>query len=149
MRRLAPLLLAGFALSACASKQEAPATVSVHNDTVPEGDASLSLELLYEAKGERKVELILKMQVSGINETEKLVGEVYINGFNIEDGSTRWDGFVPPRQPQTFRVTLGIPEGNDSAKATVSLSRSLDSEVLMREELEFTVDAEGMITGPQ
>ena len=48
----------------------------------------------------------------------------------IEDGGTRWDGFVPPREPQTFRVTLRIPEGNDSASATVSLSLADKTRIL-------------------
>ena len=144
MRRLAPLLLT--CLLACAH-QEATGPVSLHADQVTEGDAQLSVELLYEPTGPRKVKLMLKMRVSGVNETEKLVGEVYIHGFNVEEGATRWDGFVPPRQPQTFEVTLAIPDGNDSATATVSLSRSHDSEVLIRQDLEFTVDAEGTISG--
>ncbi|MCA9717611.1 MAG: hypothetical protein H6713_00455 [Myxococcales bacterium] len=149
MRRFALLVLLGLGLPACANKPATPSEVSVHSETLPEGDANLTLDLLYAAKGDRKVELILKMRVSGMNETEKLVGEVYIKGFNIEDGGTRWDGFVPPREPQTFRVTLRIPEGNDSASATVSLSRSHDSSVLLREELEFTVDEAGLVSGPQ
>jgi hypothetical protein len=143
MRHLAPLLLT--CLLACAHQGPA-GPVSLYSDSVTEGEAELSLDLLYEPAGARQVTLILKMRVSGLSETQKLVGEVLMHGFNVERGSTRWDGFVPPRQPQTFEVTLGIPEDSDRASATLTLSRSHDSLVLLREELEFTVDAAGQVS---
>ena len=42
---------------------------------------------------------------------------------------------MPPRDPQTFRVVLSIPEGREEATARVMLSRSNDSNQLLREEL--------------
>jgi hypothetical protein len=143
MRRL-PLLLVLVPFLACAHKSDG-AAVSLRRETVQEDKAQLSYELSYQPKGARKVELVLKLRVSGLEETNKLVAETYIKGFNIESGSTRWDGFVPPRQPQTVRVLLSIPEGNESASATVMLSRSHDSFSLLREELSFVVDADGQV----
>lgn len=144
MKLLAVLLPA--MLVCCAHKAEDVA-VSLKSETVQEDKAEVAFELLYAAKGARKVELILKMRVNGLVESNKLVAEVYAQGgFNIEEGSTRWDGFLPPRQPQTFRVTLVVPDGFDSGTATVSLTRSHDSFPLLKETLTFAVDDKGVLT---
>ena len=144
MLRPALILLTTLMTSACA---HAPKTgpVSLRAETVPEDKAQLSFELLYEAKGARKVELVLKLSVSGLEETNKLVAETYIRHFNVEEGDTRWDGFVPPRQPPTIRLLLAIPESQQQATAIVNLNRSHDSYPLMREELTFVVGADGMV----
>jgi hypothetical protein len=143
MRRLVPLLL--MIVLACAHKASDGPTV-LKNETVMEDKAEVVYELAYAAKGSRKVELVLKMRVNGLVETSKLVAEVYVQGgFNVDDSGTRWDGFLPPRQPQTFRVGLVIPEGFDTATATISLTRSHDSFSLMKETLTFTVDDKGVV----
>ena len=143
MRRV--LLLSAFLL-ACAHKSGGAEPATIRDETVKEDQAELALDLSWRPTAPRQVELVLKMRVVGIVETNKLVAEVYINGFNVEDGHTRWDGFVPPRDPQTFRVVLSIPEGRDSATARMMLSRSNDSFQLLREELNFSVDSAGKVT---
>ena len=143
MRPLALVILA--ALLGCAH-QPSTAPIQVRSETVMEDEAELFLDLFFEPKGDRKVELVLKMRVAGIVETSKLFAEVYIKGFNVEgSGATRWDGFVPPRQPQTFRIVLSVADGFDTAEATVMLSRSHDSNLLMREQLSFSVDDQGVV----
>jgi hypothetical protein len=139
-------LLLSVLLLACAHKSGGAESAVIRDETVKEDQAELALELAWRAVAPRQVELVLKMRVIGIVETNKLVAEVYINGFNVEDGHTRWDGFVPPRDPQKFRVVLSIPEGSDEATARVMLSRSNDSNQLLREELNFSVDAAGKVT---
>lgn len=141
--RLATLLLT--TLLACAHKP-AGAPIELHRETVKEDRAELALELAYAPKAARQLELTLKMRVSGLAETNKLVAEVFIQGFNVEGGSTRWDGFVPPRQPQTFRVLLSIPDDRDEATATLSLVRSHDSHSLLRQVLNFRVGDDGVVT---
>lgn len=143
MRLFVSLALAASLLG-CAHKPAA-GPVSLRSESVKEDAADLQLDLTYEPKGPRQVELVLKMRVAGIVETNKLVAEIYIKGFNVEGGTTRWDGFVPPRTPQTFRVLLSVAEGFEEATATVMLSRSQDSNQLLREELTFTVDAGGVV----
>jgi hypothetical protein len=144
MMRLAPLLL--VPLLACASAGGGGEAQSLRSETVQEDKAEVAFELLYASKGGRKVELILKMRVNGLVESSKLVAEVYVQGgFNIDEGSTRWDGFLPPRQPQTFRVTLVMPDGFDTGTATISLTRSHDSFSLLKETLTFTVDESGVV----
>lgn len=138
-------LLVLACLSACASTQ-ASGPVSVFADTVDVGGASLNVDVTHESREPRKLEIKLKMRVNGMEETEKLVADVHISGFNIDEGSTHWDGFVPPRQPQTFTVLLSVPEGIDSAKATVKLLRSRDSMLLVHEELNFAISESGAIT---
>lgn len=143
MRRVVPFLFA--TLLACAHKASGGPT-SLFDEMVEEGSAQVAVLLTYEAKGPRQVELTLKLRVIGIAESSKLVAETYIRGFNVEEGSTRWDGFVPPRTPQTIRVLLSIPEEKQEATATVNLSRSHDSFSLLKEELTFVVDAAGVVT---
>lgn len=146
MQRLAFCLsmLVLAAPAACAHKSAGGAT-SLKTETVQEDKAEVAFELLYEPKGDRKVELILKMRVNGLVESNKLVAEVYAQGgFNIED-SGRWDGFLPPRQPQTFRVTLVVPDGFETGTATISLTRSHDSFSLLKETLTFAVDDKGTV----
>ncbi len=143
MRRVVPFLFA--TLLACAHKASGGPT-SLFDEMVQEGGAQVAVLLTYEAKGPRQVELTLKLRVIGIEESSKLVAETYIRGFNVEEGSTRWDGFVPPRTPQTIRVLLSIPEEKQEATATVNLSRSHDSFSLLKQELTFTVDAAGAVT---
>lgn len=144
MLRHALLLTLLLTPTACAhAPQGGP--ISVRKETVPEDKAELSFELLWEPKGARKVELVLKLSVTGLVETNKLVAETFIRHFNVEDGDTRWDGFVPPRQPQTIRLLLAIPEGQERSTATVNLSRSHDSYPLMREEMTFVADEAGQV----
>ena len=138
-------LLLSVLLLACAHKSGGAEPAVIRDETVKEDQAELALELAWRPVAPRQVE-VLKMRVIGIVETNKLVAEVYINGFNVEDGHTRWDGFVPPRDPQTFRVVLSIPEGRDEATARMMLSRSNDSNQLLREELNFAVDADGKVS---
>ncbi len=144
MLRLALLLTTLTSMTACAHAPRS-APISLRSETVPEDKAQLSFELLYEPRGGRKVELVLKLSVTGLEETNKLVAETYIRHFNVESGSTRWEGFVPPRQPQTIRLLLAIPEGQERSTATVNLSRSHDSYPLMREELTFVIGPDGNV----
>lgn len=140
--RLAVLLLTS--LLACAHKS-AGEPIELRRETVKEEQAEVALELMYAPKGARQVEITLKMQVVGLVETNKLVVDMFVQGFNVEDGHTRWDGFVLPRQPQTFRVLLSIPEDREEATAKLSLVRSNDSHPLLREELSFRVGADGIV----
>lgn len=146
MWRHAPLLLALTLTPACAHKEAASGAKQLYSEVVTEGASDLSIELTYEPAGSRTAALILRLQLVGIEETDKLVAEVYLHGLNIEDGSTRWEGFVPPRQPQSYRVALSVPEGSSEATATFSLQRSHDSHVLLHRELAFAVDASGQVT---
>ena len=87
-------LLLSVLLLACAHKSGGAEPAVIRDETVKEDQAELALELAWRPVAPRQVELVLKMRVIGIVETNKLVAEVYINGFNVEDGHTRWDGFV-------------------------------------------------------
>lgn len=147
MRRRVPLLLATLLATgvACGHKASGGA-VSLFDELVQEDKAQVAVVLSYEAKGPRQVELVLKLRVNGLEESNKLVAETYIRGFNVESGSTRWDGFVPPRTPQTVRLLLSIPEEKEEATATVNLSRSHDSFSLLKKELTFVVDASGVVS---
>ncbi len=146
LHRVALTALLVLSPAACAHKGNGSSRTTIHEGVVDDGEAVLAVKLSYEAVQPRQVELRLGMRVSGIVETNKLVAEVYIKGFNVEDGTTQWEGFVPPRQPQKFSVVLAVPEGINEARATVRLSRSQDSEVLMERELNFTVADNGELS---
>ncbi|MCA9635559.1 MAG: hypothetical protein KC420_05930 [Myxococcales bacterium] len=138
-------LVAPLGLAGCAGKGAAAPT-PIFTDTVEVGAAKIQVEFTHETPGKRQVLIKLKMRNLGMEETEKLVADVHVTGgFNIEEGSTHWEGFVPPRQPQTFTVRLVVPEGHETASATVTLLRSLDSLVLVKEDVEFTVSEGGAI----
>jgi hypothetical protein len=147
MRRMTSLLLVTLlaCVTHCAHKASGGAA-SLFDETVQEDKAQVAVKLTWEAKGPRKLELVLKMQVIGPQESNKLVAETYIRHFNVEDGNTRWDGFIPPRDPQTVRLLLSIPEGQQEATATVNLSRSHDSFSLLKKELTFVVDGSGVVS---
>ena len=145
MRGLMRGLIVGLFASGCANSGPAGPT-RVHTETISDSGATLLVSLTYEATAPREVELVMSMRVSGMQETEKLVSTVLIKGFNVGDGALRWTGFVLPRQAETHRVKLMVPEGMDEARAVVSLVRSADSEVLLREELEFVVSESGALT---
>lgn len=132
-------------VTGCAHKEAGGAT-SLFDETVQEDKAQVAVKLTWEAKGPRKLELVLRMQVIGPQESNKLVAETYIRHFNVEEGNTRWDGFIPPRDPQTVRLVLSIPDGQQEAVATVNLSRSQDSFSLLKQELTFVVDGAGVVS---
>jgi hypothetical protein len=140
----AAALVVFAALLACGPK-EAPGAVTLQTTTVDDAGAPLRAEFSFLAKGKRQVDIIIKLVNSGIEESEKLVADVQIQGFDIVTGSTHWDGFVPPRQPQSHTVHLVVAEGFDQATAEITLRRSADSKMLMSEVLELTVGEDGRV----
>ncbi|MEZ4385848.1 MAG: hypothetical protein R3A79_31305 [Nannocystaceae bacterium] len=145
-KRLLLAALPALALAGACANRGAAGPTPIYSDTVQVGPADLAIDITHQAMGKRQLEIKMKMRVTGVDETEKLVADVFISGFNVEEGSTHWDGFVPPRQPQTHVVLLSIPEGTKEAAATVQIQRSHDSLLLVREELAFTVDDRGLVT---
>jgi hypothetical protein len=142
------LVLATILLGACGPKGPA-GPVSIRSTNVDEAGSPMSIDLSYLAADGRKVDIIMKLSNSGIAETNKLASEITIQGFDIEEGSLYWSGFVPPRQPQSFTAHLVIAEGFDHATAEITLRRSADSMVLLKEALEFNVGEDGKVVGVQ
>jgi PhoPQ-activated pathogenicity-related protein len=139
----ATILLGALLVASCASKGPA-GPVEVRTATI--AGQSLSIALSYEVVKPREVTLILRLRTSAIEASDRLVADVMIKGFDLAEGSPRWSGFVPPRQPQTHRVVLAIPEDINHAKATVVLKDSSSSQVLLSEELSFSVSDSGKIS---
>ncbi|MCP5068464.1 MAG: hypothetical protein GY946_18030 [bacterium] len=109
----------------------------------------MTIDLSYQAKSNRQVDIIMKFTNSSIEESEKITSEVTIQGFNIVEGGLFWDGFVPPRQPQSHTVHLVVAEGFDAARAEITVRRAADSTVLVAESLQLTVGADGRVqAGP-
>ena len=137
------ILLASLLAAACAKKPDAKIT-TLHTMEISAG-TTFQAELKYQALGKRMVALELELRNTGIDESDKVVSTVSIKGFDVEEGNTYWDGFVPPRLPQKHRIVLVIPTDIEFATATVSLKRSDDSQVLMREDLAFEAGDDGMV----
>lgn len=100
--------------------------------------------MAYQNRGEGQVELVFRLRAVGGEEMDKLVLDLNLDQLHLVEGITEWSGFVPPRQPQTHRVSLMLVEGAEYARATVSVRRSVDSELLMQRELSFRVTDAGL-----
>lgn len=142
------ILLATMLLAACGPKGPG-GPVSIRTTTVQDAGSPLAIDLSYLARDGGKVDIIMKFRNSGIEESEKLTSEITIQGFDIEEGSLFWDGFVPPRQPQSFTAKLIMAEGFNEASADITIRRAKDSVVLVTESLSFTRGPDGKVVGSQ
>src|SRR5690606_40425088 len=97
------------------------------------------LDISYQPKPDAQIQLFLAMSSTSLDEMDKVVVDVELDGFVLVDGVTEWTGFVPPRQPQKHDLTVRAIEGNEHATLTVTVRRSVDSEVLAFRELPFRV----------
>jgi hypothetical protein len=148
-KRTCVALLAGSMLFGCAGAKTTGA-VTLRSEQIDRAGSPITVDLSYEAKGERRVDITLRFVNTGIQDTDRLVANVQVKGgFDIHSGSTRWQGFVHPRQPESYTVRLVVAEGFDRASAEVTVMRSADSKVLLREPLEFAVKADGQVGAVQ
>lgn len=137
-------LLTTLLLTACAKPVTGP--VSIRSLDVDELGTPVKIDLSYESKGNRKLDVIVKLVNTGIEETEKVVANVQVKGgFDIDEGSTRWEGFVRPRQPEMHVTHLVVAEGFDEAACEVSVMRSQDSKMLVVEQLSFEIAGDGKV----
>lgn len=137
-RKLAFLLALAAPLAACKKTASGPTVVAT--ETANDGSAMLEVDFGYEARGEREMDLVVNMRAIGVEQMDKIVVQVEVGDFHVSDGTAQWTGFVPPRDPKKFVVTLKAIEETDSPAVTVNISRSLDSQMLMSQTLEFVVE---------
>lgn len=137
-RRLSLALLVALATPACAKKQTAPQPATLETERISDPSGEMQVELAYLPKGDA-IEFVVEMRGIGTEEMDKLVVEVATDGFVFVDGEGQWSGFVPPMTKHTQRVSLRVDEGAEFASVTVTVSRSVDSHVLMQTEVPFQV----------
>jgi len=147
-RRFALGLALAVGLGACGPKSQASTVKPIAQGTVRDATGMFDLKVGYESRPDRQVELVLAMNAVGTTEMDKVVIDVDVEGFEVTDGSAEWSGFVPPRQPQKHRVTLRALDGEERPTATVTVRRSVDSEVLFSQELAFTVSGSSVVADP-
>lgn len=133
------MLLSG----ACAPKAGSELTI-LGTESVRDPSGAIEVEMAFQNMGEGNVLFAFKLRALGTEEMDKLVLDLKLDGLHLLEGSTEWSGFVPPRQPQTHRVSLVAAEGAERADVTVSVRRSVDSELLMQREFAFRVTPSGL-----
>ena len=126
-------------VAACGPKDQASTRHPLEKATVQDGSAAFELDISYEPRPEGQVKLFLAMNSTTLDEMDKVVVDVQLDGFVLTEGVTEWSGFVPPRQPQKHDLTVRALEDVEHAVLTVTVRRSVDSEVLAFRELPFRV----------
>lgn len=137
-RVLRTVLVLAFALSACAKKQTAPQAATLDSGRISDDSGEMQVELAYVPKGD-SIDFVVGLRAVGTDEMDKIVVEVTVDGFDVIDGESQWAGFVPPMTKHTQRVSLRVAAGEEFASVTVTVSRSVDSHVLMQTEMPFMV----------
>jgi len=137
------VLLVAATLAACAGKGGGEPTV-LATESVRDPSGAIEVEMAYRNHPKSHVELSFRLRALGTDEMDKLVLDIDLQDLHVVEGSTEWTGFVPPRQPQSHSVVLVLAEGAEFPRATVSVRRSLDSELLMQRELAFRVSGSGL-----
>ena len=142
MLRCAVAIL-GLALACGCNKEATGPTVSpAVTDTVEDQGATFQVDVGWRAVTATEVELVVKMTATGIEQTDKLVVDVKTNGFVVTQGVPDWSGFIQPREKYTHRVSYQLLDDEDSGRATVTISRSMDGTLLWDTELLFAKDGD-------
>jgi hypothetical protein len=144
MRRFVPLL-ALAALLACKKDSGASTLSPLAEENVIDGEATVRVDVAYRALSKRRIELVVDLVAVGIEQMDKIVVDVNPDGFVIVNGTAEWSGFVPPYERRKHKVMLE-PSDDDAATATatVTVRRSVDSELLWQQEFPFQVTSAGI-----
>lgn len=133
--------LACAALGGC--KKKGPGTaepVAIVSGTFKDDTGEVKIDVGYTAGRDRDLEIVLRLNAIGLEEMDKIVADVVVDGFVLSEGSPEWSGFVPVRQPITHRVGFRLLDDADGGTLTVSVRRSRDSELLYEAPLTFVAN---------
>ena len=114
--------------------------VALVTSTFKDDTGEIQIDVGYVAGRDRDLEVVVRMQAIGLDEMDKIVADVVVDGFVLSDGSPEWSGFVAPRQPITHRVDFRLLDDAESGTLTVSVRRSRDSELLYEAPLTFVAN---------
>ena len=137
-RALSFVLALAVVLPACTKKQTAPQPARLTSETISDDSGEVQVGIDYLPKGD-SIDLIVELKGIGTTEMDKIVVEVATTGFVFVAGESQWGGFVPPMTKHKHQVSLKAEAGVEFATVTVTVSRSVDSRVLMQTEVPFQV----------
>lgn len=135
MPRLALILL--VALASCKKPPATTSPIELATEEIVEGDKKVKVEIGYLAAPEREVEIVVHLQAIGIEEMDKLVVDITVDGFVLVAGEPEWTGFVAPRIPIRHKASFRMLEGAEAGTLNVKVSRSDNSQVLLERALAF------------
>jgi hypothetical protein len=142
--RSALALIAAVAIVGCQKKQDGSTAHPLAQENVKVDEATVRVDVSYRANSDTQIELVIDMAAVGIEHMEKIVVDISPDGFVIVEGTAEWSGFVEPYERHKHKVTLEPREDAAAATATVSVRRSVDSELLWQQEFEFQVTSDGI-----
>lgn len=146
-RAIVIVALAGAFAGGCNKKGAATAEpVALTNGTFKDDTGEIQIDVGYAPGGDRDLAVVVRMKAIGLDEMDKIVADVVVDGFVLTEGSPEWSGFVAPRQPITHRVEFRLLDDVESGTLTVSVRRSRDSELLYEAALPFA--ANGTVLEP-
>lgn len=137
----------GFVLAALLAgcRKDAPATtppIGIATEEIALDTKKVEVKIGYRPAPEREVELVVDLKAIGIEEMDKLVVDITVDGFVLVKGEPEWSGFVAPRIPINHRASFRLLEGNESGTLKVSVQRSVDSTLLLEREVAFAADGD-------
>ena len=137
-RSLLTLSLTCLLAGACTKSPPPPTTAPLAAETINDDSGSMKVDLGYTPKGS-SIDFVVQLKGVGTTEMDKVVVEVDADGLEFVSGQMQWSGFVPPHSQHTHAVSLQ-PEGDaEFGTVTVTVSRSVDSHVLLQREVPFRV----------
>ena len=124
----------------CSSDLTAPTPLAT--EQIVDETKKVEVKIGYRAAPEREVEIFVNLQAIGIEEMDKLVVDITVDGFVLVGGEPEWTGFVAPRFPVKHKASFRLLEGAESGTLTVSVARSVNSEVLLTREVPFVAEGD-------
>lgn len=137
-RRLLLLSLTCLLAGACGKSPPAPTVAPLAAETINDDSGSMRVDLAYTPKG-AEIDFVVQLKGMGTTEMDKVVVEVDAEGLDFVAGEMQWSGFVPPHSRHTHEVSLQRQPDSEFGTVTVTVSRSVDSHVLMQREVPFRV----------
>ncbi|MEM9460446.1 MAG: hypothetical protein AAGF11_40130 [Myxococcota bacterium] len=142
MLRCAVAVLGLTLACGCNKATTGPTLTPISTDTVEDQGATFQVVVSWRKVAAREVEFVIKMTATGIEQTDKLVADVKTHGFVITQGVPDWSGFIQPREKYSHTVSYKLLDDADSARAELTIRRSLDSTLLWDTELLFDTDGD-------
>lgn len=139
-RHLAAVVVAALVAPACAKKATVREPATLTSERITDDSGEMMGTLAYLPQGDT-IEFVVELKALGTEEMDKVVIDMVLDGFVLVEGQTQWGGFVAPLTKHRERVVLRANEGVEFATVTVTVSRSVDSHVLMQTEAPFRVSA--------
>lgn len=142
-RRRSVLALVVLCVAGCRNDgAQTTAPVNLASQQITDDTGAIQVDVGYRGAPEREVEIVVNLKAVGIEEMDKVVADIRVDGFVLVAGTPEWSGFVAPRQPIAHKASFRLLEGNESGTLIVTVQRSANSEVLFETRLDFAADGD-------